>query len=88
MKNELTANAVSFALSGFTPMISAAMSMSRIAIHDRPTVPRVRFRTIHADAITKNEAEQVGGPGCVDGPGDQRCPAPRAPAPLICPEAE
>ena len=53
MKNELTAKAESFARSGFTPMISAAMSMSRIAIHLRPTVPRVRFRATQASTRTK-----------------------------------
>ncbi len=53
MKNELTAKAESLARSGFTPMISAAMSMSRIAIQVRPVVPRVRLRASQADAKTK-----------------------------------
>ena len=53
MKKELTAKAVSFARSGFTPMISAAMSMSRIAIHLRPTEPRVRLRATSAEKTVK-----------------------------------
>src|SRR5262249_58387609 len=43
MKKELTAKAESLVLSGRKPMISAAMSMSRIAIHERPMWPRTRF---------------------------------------------
>ena len=34
-------------------MISAAMSMSRIAIHLRPRLPRVRLRASHASATAK-----------------------------------
>ena len=53
MKNELTAKAESLDFSGSTPMISAAMSMSRMAIHFRPVVPRVRLRAMMAQMVTK-----------------------------------
>ena len=52
-KNDETAKALSLAVSGFTPMISAAMSMSRIAIHLRPTDPRVRLRAMMALTTVK-----------------------------------
>ena len=37
---------------GGTPMISAAISISRIAIQERPTLPRVRFLAIRANTTT------------------------------------
>src|SRR5258706_13352699 len=43
MKNELTAKAESFAYRGRMPMISAATSISRVAIQVRPMRPRTRF---------------------------------------------
>ena len=39
--------------SGFTPIISAAMSRSRIAIQDRPMRPRTRFFATRANTATK-----------------------------------
>ena len=51
-KNELTAKAVSLAFNGFTPIISAAISISRIAIQLRPSEPRVRFRARIAETNT------------------------------------
>src|SRR5438552_9044701 len=57
MKNELTANAESFARIGRIPITSAATSMSRVAIHERPIAPRVRLRATsaprHTNASTK-----------------------------------
>ena len=53
MKNELTAKAVSLAYSGRMPMISAAMSMSRIAIHERPIWPRTRFLATSVATTTR-----------------------------------
>src|SRR5450432_2439692 len=50
--NELTANAESLAVSGRMPITSAATSMSRIAIHDRPMAPRVRFFAASANTHT------------------------------------
>ena len=46
----------SFVRSGRTPMISAAMSRSRIAIHDRPTRPRTRFLARRAKTTTSARA--------------------------------
>src|SRR5258708_26924249 len=43
MKNELTAKGESFAYRGRMPMISAATSISRVAIQVRPMRPRTRF---------------------------------------------
>ena len=40
---ELTANALSLAYMGRMPITAAATSMSRIAIHSRPTALRTRF---------------------------------------------
>ena len=54
--NELNAKAESLACSGRMPMISAAMSMSRIAIHIRPTRPRTRF--LAASAIRHSSDRQ------------------------------
>ena len=53
MKNELTAKAESLVRSGRKPMISAAMSMSRIAIHERPIWPRTRFLATRVATTTK-----------------------------------
>ena len=54
-----TANAESLACSGRMPMISAAMSMSRIAIHMRPMRPRTRFLATSASTATNAEHEQI-----------------------------
>ena len=43
MKNELTAKAESLAYMGRMPMISAATSISRVAIQPLPMRPRTRF---------------------------------------------
>src|SRR5665647_3706243 len=40
---ELTAKALSLAYMGRMPITAAATSISRIAIHSRPTAPRTRF---------------------------------------------
>jgi GAF domain-containing protein len=56
MKKELTANAESLACSGRMPMISAAMSMSRIAIQERPMALRTRFLATSARTRTTKPA--------------------------------
>src|SRR5574343_1745643 len=52
-KKELTAKAESFEYIGRIPITSAATSMSRIAIHWRPMVARVRFLAIRAKRTMK-----------------------------------
>ena len=52
MVNDDTANARSLALSRRMPMSSAAMSMSRTAIHMRPIRPCTMFEAIQAIAAT------------------------------------
>ena len=52
-KNEETAKADNLAVNGLTPIISAAMSMSLIAIQLRPKRPRVRLRAIQAKPTAK-----------------------------------
>ena len=59
MKKEETAKAVSLVRSGPMPMISAAMSMSRIAIQERPMRPRTRLLASQAIRMTKTRHEQV-----------------------------
>ena len=59
MKNELTAKAESLVRSGRKPMISAAMSMSRIAIHERPIWPRTRFLATSVATTTKRQDEEI-----------------------------
>ena len=54
MKKELTANADSLAHIGRMPMTSAATSMSRMAIHCRPMLARVRFLAKKAKATRKS----------------------------------
>ncbi len=56
MKKLLIAKASSLVRSGRTPMISAAMSRSRIAIHERPTRPRTRFLAMTANTATRASA--------------------------------
>ena len=46
------AKAESLVFRGSMPMISAAMSMSRIAIHERPMRPRTMFLAISAITTT------------------------------------
>src|SRR5439155_131699 len=46
----------SFVRSGRTPMNSAAMSRSRLAIHDRPTRPRTRVLARRAKTTTSARA--------------------------------
>ena len=50
------------------PITSAATSMSRVAIHDRPTAPRVRFfaRSANTDTIESTSRYFSAGPwiGC------------------------
>ena len=46
-------NALSVASSGRMPISSAAMSMSRMAIHDRPMRPRTMFLAARANTATK-----------------------------------
>ena len=53
---ELTAKALSLANMGRMPITAAATSMSRIAIHSRPTAPRTRF--LASKAITANMTRQ------------------------------
>src|SRR5215470_38297 len=50
IKNELTAKADSLAYIGRMPMISAATSMSLVAIHARPIRPRTRFLATAANS--------------------------------------
>ena len=68
-------------------MISAAMSMSRIAIHFRPIAPRVRLRQIQAEAITKARQKRYVAQASVSGP-VMRMPNRVRSGALICPEAE
>ena len=56
MMKELTAKALSLANIGRMPMTAAATSMSRIAIHSRPTAPRTRF--FASSAITASSVRQ------------------------------
>src|ERR1700675_679083 len=53
MKNELTAKAESLAYMGRMPMISAATSISRVAIQARPMRPRTRFFATTANNTRK-----------------------------------
>ena len=53
---ELMAKAKSLVRRGRTPMISAAMSRSRIAIQERPTRPRTRFFATRAKIATSPTA--------------------------------
>ncbi len=48
----LTANALSLAYTGRMPITAAATSMSRMAIHSRPTAPRTRFLASSANTAT------------------------------------
>ena len=57
-KKDDTAKAVSFARIGFTPMISAAMSISLMAIYFRPCAPRVMLRAITAQMMVKNRQKR------------------------------
>ena len=50
--NELTAKALSLAYIGRMPMTAAATSISRIAIHSRPTALRTRFLASSANTTT------------------------------------
>ncbi len=52
MMKELIAKAESLACNGRMPMISAAMSMSRVAIHIRPMRPRTRFFAASAVSVS------------------------------------
>ena len=66
MKEE-TAKAESFAASGRMPMISAAMSMSRIAIQLRPMALRTRFFATSARSAVKQSRKRyllTGVAGC------------------------
>ncbi len=47
------ANAMSFVCRGWMPMISAAMSMSRMAIQARPMRPRTMFLAASAKTVRK-----------------------------------
>ena len=58
MKKELTAKAESLANIGRMPMISAAMSMSRIAIQVRPIRLRTRFLASSASRATKTSRKR------------------------------
>src|SRR3546814_4429151 len=58
MKKELTAKAESLAHSGRMPMISAAMSMSRIAIQERPMRLRTRFLASSARTATNTSRKR------------------------------
>ena len=51
-RNEDTAKAESLVVSGLKPMISAAMSISRIAIQPRPICERTRFFVARASTET------------------------------------
>ena len=82
-----TAKAVSLARSGFTPMISAAMSISRMAIHLRPEAPRVMFRATTAQTIVKNRQNIYAAHGWVCGP-VRMIPTRSRSGALIWPEAE
>ena len=53
MKKPETANADNFAIKGLTPIISAAISISLIAIHFLPTEPLVIFLANTAQKVTK-----------------------------------
>ena len=66
MKNELTAKAESLAPSGRMPITSAATSMSRVAIHERPIAPRVRFFATSAKTHTKASTRRYFSTGAVD----------------------
>jgi len=68
-------------------MISAAMSMSRIAIHLRPAMPRVRLRATSAEPTTKTRQKRYAAQGAVSAPviGTPRIVRSGA---LIWPEAE
>ena len=85
--NELTANALSFTSSGRIPMISAAMSMSRIAIHCRPIAPRVRLRATQANTKTKAKQNRYFTQASALGPVTAWPNNSRSGA-VICPEAE
>ena len=50
------AKASSLVRSGRTPMISAAMSRSRMAIHERPIRPRTRFLATSANSASTPRA--------------------------------
>ncbi len=50
------------------PMISAAMSMSRIAIQERPTRPRTRFFAAKASTATKLSTKRYLSTGLASAP--------------------
>jgi hypothetical protein len=60
--------ASSFVCSGRTPMISAAISRSRMAIHDRPTRPRTRFLATSANTTTRARANTYRAADVASGP--------------------
>ena len=68
-------------------MISAAMSMSRMAIHCRPIAPRVRLRATQASSTTKNRQKRYCAQAAVAGPVTAMPKMVRSGA-LIWPEAE
>src|SRR5258707_11773168 len=85
-KNELTEKAESLALSGLMPMISAAMSMSRIAIHERPMRPRIRFLAARARMPTKLRVKRYLATGLASAPVTAAMPKTLRGGALITPE--
>ncbi len=62
------AKADSLVASGRMPMISAAMSMSRIAIQDRPIRLRTMFLAARASTATRTRANRYFTSGNASGP--------------------
>src|SRR5258708_31890565 len=87
MKDEEVAKADSLALSGLMPMMSAAMSISRIAIHERPKRPRIKFFAARARMPTKLSVKRYLTTGLASAPVTSNAPKTARGGALMTPEA-